>query len=136
MSNLHNKHIVLIVTGGIASYKALEVVRRLRSGGAAVRVVMTDAATRFIGELSFQALSGEPVYRNFLDANAEAAMGHIEIARWGDAVLVAPATADFMARLRYGVADDLATTVCLASAAPLLLAPAMNQQMWQNQATQ
>jgi len=136
MSNLHNKHIVLIVTGGIASYKALEVVRRLRSGGAVVRVVMTEASTRFIGELSFQAISGEPVYRTFLDANAEAAMGHIEIARWGDAVLVAPATADFMARLRYGLADDLATTVCLASAAPLLLAPAMNQQMWQNQATQ
>ncbi len=136
MSNLHNKRIVLIVSGGIAAYKALELVRRLRDDGAMVRVVMTQAATQFVGELSFQALSGEPVHRDLLDANAEAAMGHIELARWADAVVVAPATADFMARLRYGLADDLATTLCLASAVPLLLAPAMNQQMWQNQATQ
>lgn len=136
MSNLHNKRIVLIVSGGIAAYKALELVRRLRDHGAAVRVVMTKAATRFVAELSFQAISGKPVHRDLLDANAEAAMGHIELARWADAVVVAPATADFMGRLRYGLADDLATTVCLASAVPLLLAPAMNQQMWQNQATQ
>ena len=136
MSNLRNKRIVLIVSGGIAAYKALELVRRLRDDGATVRVVMTAAATRFVGEMSFQALSGEPVHCALLDANAEAAMGHIELARWADAVVVAPATADFMARLRYGLADDLATTLCLASAAPLLIAPAMNQQMWHNQATQ
>ena len=136
MSNLNNKRIVLIVSGGIAAYKALELVRRLRDEGAAVRVVMTQAATRFVGELSFQALSGEPVHQDLLDARAEAAMGHIELARWADAVVVAPATADFIARLRYGLADDLAAAVCLASAAPLLLAPAMNQQMWHNPATQ
>lgn len=136
MSNLHNKRIVLIVSGGIAAYKALELVRRLRDEGAAVRVVMTPAATRFVGELSFQALSGEPVHRDLLDARAEAAMGHIELTRWADAVVVSPATADFIARLRYGLADDLGTAVCLASAAPLLLAPAMNQQMWHNPATQ
>ena len=136
MSNLHSKRIVLIVSGGIAAYKALELVRRLRDEGAAVRVVMTSAATRFVGELSFQALSGEPVHRDLLDARAEAAMGHIELARWADAVVVSPATADFVARIRYGLADDLGTAVCLASAAPLLLAPAMNQQMWHNPATQ
>ena len=136
MSNLTNKRIVLIVSGGIAAYKALELVRRLRDAGAAVKIVMTEAATRFVGELSFQALSGEPVHTDLLDVDAEAAMGHIQLARWADAVIVAPATADFMAKLRYGLADDLATTLCLASAGPLLLAPAMNQQMWQNQATQ
>ena len=136
MNNLHNKRIVLIVSGGIAAYKALELVRRLRDDGAVVRVVMTQAATRFVSELSFQAISGQPVHRDLLDANAEAAMGHIELARWADAVVVAPATADFMGRLRYGLADDLATTLCLASAVPLLIAPAMNRQMWQNPATQ
>jgi phosphopantothenoylcysteine decarboxylase/phosphopantothenate--cysteine ligase len=136
MSNLTNKRIVLIVSGGIAAYKALELVRRLRDAGAAVKIVMTEAATRFVGELSFQALSGEPVHTDLLDVDAEAAMGHIQLARWADAVIVAPATADFMAKLRYGLANDLATTLCLASAGPLLLAPAMNQQMWQNQATQ
>jgi phosphopantothenoylcysteine decarboxylase/phosphopantothenate--cysteine ligase len=136
MSNLNNKRIVLIVSGGIAAYKALELVRRLRDDGAAVRVVMTAAAMRFVGKLSFQALSGEPVHSDLLDARAEAAMGHIELARWADAIVVAPATANFMARLRYGLADDLGTTLCLASTAPLLLAPAMNQQMWHNQATQ
>jgi len=136
MSNLNNKRIVLIVTGGIAAYKALELVRRLRETGATVRVVMTPAAEKFVGQLSFQALSGQPVQSDLLDARAEAAMGHIELARWAEAVVVAPATADFMARLRYGLADDLAATVCLATAAPLLLAPAMNQQMWQNAATQ
>jgi phosphopantothenoylcysteine decarboxylase/phosphopantothenate--cysteine ligase len=136
MSNLHNKRVVLIVTGGIAAYKALELVRRLRDAGALVRVVMTAAAEQFVGQLSFQALSGEPVYTDLLDARAEAAMGHIELARWADVVVVAPATADFMARLRYGMADDLAATVCLATAAPIMLAPAMNQQMWHNTATQ
>lgn len=97
---------------------------------------MTAAAQRFVGQLSFQALSGEPVHTDLLDTAAEAAMGHIELARWADAVVIAPATANFMARLGYGAADDLATTVCLATTAPLLLAPAMNQQMWHNAATQ
>ncbi|MDA0820906.1 MAG: bifunctional phosphopantothenoylcysteine decarboxylase/phosphopantothenate--cysteine ligase CoaBC [Proteobacteria bacterium] len=135
MSNLENKRIVLIVSGGIAAYKALELVRRLRDGGASVRVVMTEAAQRFVGQLSFQALSGEPVHTDLLDPAAEAAMGHIEIARWADGVVVAPATADFLARLRAGAANDLASTICLATSAPILLAPAMNQQMWQNMAT-
>ncbi|MFT4580583.1 MAG: phosphopantothenoylcysteine decarboxylase/phosphopantothenate--cysteine ligase [Gammaproteobacteria bacterium] len=135
MGNVENKRIVLIVSGGIAAYKALELVRCLRDGGAAVRVVMTAAAQQFVGQLSFQALSGEPVHTDLLDPAAEAAMGHIEIARWADAVVVAPATADFLARLRAGVANDLATTICLATTAPVLLAPSMNQQMWQNIAT-
>jgi phosphopantothenoylcysteine decarboxylase / phosphopantothenate---cysteine ligase len=135
MGNVENKRIALIVSGGIAAYKALELVRCLRDGGAAVRVVMTAAAQQFVGQLSFQALSGEPVHTDLLDPAAEAAMGHIEIARWADAVVVAPATADFLARLRAGVANDLATTICLATTAPVLLAPSMNQQMWQNIAT-
>lgn len=135
MNNLNQKRIVLIVTGGIAAYKALELVRRLRDAGATVRVVMTSSAASFVGELSFQALSGEPVSSELLDPRAEAAMGHIELARWADAVLVAPATADFIARLRHGLADDLASTLCLATTAPILVAPAMNQQMWANAAT-
>ena len=135
MSSLNNKRVILIVTGGIAAYKALELVRRLRDEGAAVKVVMTAAAERFVGRLSFQALSSEPVHTDLLDVTAEAAMGHIELARWADIVVVAPATADFMARLRHGLADDLASTLCLATVAPILLAPAMNQQMWQNAAT-
>ena len=114
----------------------LEFVRRARDSGAEVRVVMTAAAQEFVTPLSFQALSGHPVHCELLDAAAEAGMGHIELARWAEQIVVAPASADFMARLRSGMADDLATTVCLASAAPLLLVPAMNQQMWRNAATQ
>lgn len=135
MSQSTSKRVLLIVTGGIAAYKSLEVVRRLTEAGAAVRVVMTPAATRFVTALSFQALSGEPVHTDLLDERAEAAMGHIELARWADLVVVAPASADFLARLRAGLADDLASTLCLATQAPLLVAPAMNQQMWQNAAT-
>lgn len=135
MSQPTSQRVLLIVTGGIAAYKALEVVRRLRDSGAAVRVVMTAAAQRFVAPLSFQALSGEPVHCDLLDERAEAAMGHIELARWAGLVVVAPASADFLARLRAGIADDLATTLCLATSAPLLVAPAMNQQMWQNAAT-
>jgi phosphopantothenoylcysteine decarboxylase/phosphopantothenate--cysteine ligase len=130
------KHIVLGVTGGIAAYKAADLVRRLREAGADVRVVMTRGAQAFVTPLTFQALSGKPVHTELLDAAAEAGMGHIELARWADLVLVAPATADFIARLAHGLADDLLTTVCLASAAPLVLAPAMNQQMWANPAVQ
>jgi len=136
MSNQNSKSVVLIVSGGIAAYKALDIVRRLRNVGASVRVVMTAAAQQFVGQLSFQALSGQPVHTDLLDPQAEAAMGHIELARWADIIVVAPATADFIARLRSGMANDLATTICLASRAPLLLAPAMNQQMWHHDATQ
>ncbi len=136
MNTLFAKHILLIVSGGIAAYKSPDVVRRLRDAGAEVRVVMTPAATRFITPLTLQAVSGHPVREALFDREAEAAMGHIELARWADAVVVAPATADFIARLRSGMADDLAGAVCLASAAPLLLAPAMNQQMWSHPATQ
>lgn len=136
MATLVNKRILLGVTGGIAAYKSADLVRRLREAGAAVRVVMTDAACEFITELTLQAVSSHPVHRNLLDTQAESAMGHIELARWADAILVAPASADFLARLAQGRGDDLLTTLCLASAAPLAVAPAMNQQMWRNPATQ
>ena len=124
------------MTGGIAAYKAAELVRLLRGAGASVRVVMTRAATEFVTPLTFQALSGQPVHLALLDTAEEAAMGHIHLARWADLVLVAPATANFIARLRAGLADDLLTTLCLATTAPLVLAPAMNQAMWQHPATQ
>ncbi len=127
--------ILLGVTGGIAAYKSPDLVRRLRERGAEVQVVMTSAASRFVTPLTFQAVSGRPVRDSLWDEAAEAAMGHIELARWADAVLVAPATADFLARLGHGRADDLLSTLCLATAAPLFLAPAMNQQMWTNPAT-
>lgn len=136
MATLVNKRILLGVTGGIAAYKSADLVRRLRDAGAAVRVVMTDAAAEFITELTLQAVSGQPVHRRLLDSNAEAAMGHIELARWADAILVAPASADFLARLVHGRGDDLLSTVCLASGTPLAVAPAMNQQMWHHPATQ
>jgi phosphopantothenoylcysteine decarboxylase/phosphopantothenate--cysteine ligase len=135
MGSLANKRIVLGVTGGIAAYKAAEAVRRLRDVGASVRVVMTRAATEFITPLTMQAVSGQPVHQDLLDEKAEMAMGHIELARWADAVLVAPASADFLARLTQGRADDLLSAVCLAAKAPLAVAPAMNQQMWSNAAT-
>jgi len=136
MNGLVNRHILLGVTGGIAAYKAAELVRRLRRAGAEVRVVMTRGATEFVTPLTFQALSGHPVRTELFDAAAEAGMDHIELARWADLVLVAPASADFLARLAAGRADDLLATLCLATAAPIALAPAMNQQMWQAQATQ
>lgn len=136
MSSLTNKHILLGVTGGIAAYKSADLVRRLQDAGAEVRVVMTSAAQEFITPLTLQALSGHPVHTTLLDTEAEAGMGHIQLARWADLVLVAPATADFMARLVQGQGDDLLTTVCLATAAPIAVAPAMNQGMWRNQSTQ
>lgn len=136
MKRLTNKHILLGVTGGIAAYKSADLTRRLREAGAEVRVVMTRGATEFITPLTLQALSGHPVRLDLFDAHAEAAMGHIELARWADAVLVAPASADFMAKLAHGRADDLLSTLCLATTAPVALAPAMNQQMWLNLATQ
>jgi phosphopantothenoylcysteine decarboxylase/phosphopantothenate--cysteine ligase len=136
MGSLAGKQVLLGVTGGIAAYKAPDLVRRLREQGAEVRVVMTPAAARFVTPLTFQAVSGNPVRDSLWDEAAEAAMGHIELARWADLVLVAPATADFLARLAAGMADDLLATLCLATAAPLWAAPAMNRQMWANPATQ
>src|SRR3990172_2406697 len=136
MGTLINKRILLGVTGGIAAYKSADLARRLRDAGAEVRVVMTQAATEFITPLTMQAVSGHPVYRHLLDTDAEAGMGHIELARWADAVLVAPASANFLARLVQGRAEDLLSTICLAAAVPVAVAPAMNQQMWTNAATQ
>ena len=136
MGILANKRILLGVTGGIAAYKSAELTRRLRAEGAEVKVVMTPAAQAFITPLTLQALSGNPVHVELLDHEAEAAMSHIALARWADRIVAAPASANFIARLSHGLADDLLSTLCLASAAPLLLAPAMNQQMWLNSATQ
>lgn len=134
--SLAQRRILLGVTGGIAAYKSCELVRRLREQGAEVRVVMTAGAEHFVGAATFQALSGQPVRSSLWDAHAEAAMGHIELARWAERILVAPASADTIARLAHGHADDLLSTLCLASAAPLYLAPAMNQQMWAHPAVQ
>lgn len=135
MGSLADRQICLVVSGGIAAYKAPDLVRRLRDAGASVRVVMTRAATEFVRPLTFQAVSGAPVHVDLLDPQAEAAMGHIELARWAELVIVAPASADYLARLAHGLADDLATTLCLATAAPLLVVPAMNRQMWAHAAT-
>ncbi len=134
--SLHQRHILLGVSAGIAAYKACELVRRLRDAGADIRVVMTGNATRFVGTATFQALSGQPVHTSLWDAEAAMGMGHIELARWADEILVAPASADLIARLAQGRADDLLTTLCLASTAPLTLAPAMNHRMWLHPATQ
>ena len=136
MAELTGKNILLGVSGGIAAYKSADLVRRLRDAGADVRVVMTSGAMEFVQPLTFQAVSGNPVHTSLLDPDAEAAMGHIELARWADAVLIAPASADLIARLAYGHADDLLTTLCLATEAPLAIAPAMNRVMWGHPATQ
>lgn len=136
MTTLHDKKIILGISGGIAAYKAPELVRRLRDKGAIVRVVMTPAAHAFVTPLSLQAVSGFPVADDLLDPAAEAAMGHIELGKWADLILLAPATADLIARLRMGMANDLLTTLCLASAAPIAIAPAMNQQMYRAAITQ
>ena len=133
---LANRRILLGVSGGIAAYKACELVRRLRDLGAQVRVVMTESATHFVSATTFQALSGEAVRVSLWDEQAEMAMGHIELARWAERIIVAPASADLIARLAHGMANDLLTTLCLASAAPLYVAPAMNQQMWAHPAVQ
>ncbi len=135
MKQLSGKRVLLGVCGSIAAYKSAELVRDLRDAGAEVRVVMTEAATEFITPLTLQALSGHPVRTGLVDTAAEAAMGHIELARWPDAVLVAPASADFIARLAQGRADDLLAALCLATRAPVALAPAMNAGMWENAAT-
>jgi len=136
MATLTNKRILIGVTGGVAAYKSADTIRRLRDAGADVRVIMTTGAGHFITPLTLQAVSGHPVHQDLLDTGAEAGMGHIDLARWADAVLVAPASANFMARLAQGRADDLLTAVCLATRAPVCVAPAMNQNMWNNNATQ
>ncbi len=135
MTKLNGKRILLGVTGGIAAYKAAELVRLLKKGGAEVQVVMTRAAKEFITPMTLQALSGREVRQELFDPVHEAAMGHIELARWADLILVAPASAHLLARLSAGMADDLLTTLCLAAASPIAVAPAMNQQMWLNPAT-
>ena len=133
---MHGKRILLGVTGGIAAYKSADLVRRLRELGAEVQVVMTAAAREFVTPLTFQALSGRPVRTELWDSAAEAAMGHIELARWAELILIAPASADFLARLAGGRADDLLATLCLATSAPIVTAPAMNRLMWASAATQ
>lgn len=133
---LAQKRILLGISGGIAAYKSADLVRRLKERGADVRVILTDAAQQFITPLTLQALSGNPVSTSLLDPAAEAAMGHIELAKWADLILIAPASADIMARLASGMANDLLTTCVLATAAPVAIAPAMNQQMYKNIATQ
>lgn len=136
MSEATKLNILLGVTGGIAVYKSCELVRRLKDLGADVRVVLTSGAEAFVTPLTFQALSGNPVHTELLDPAAEAGMGHIELARWADRILVAPATANFISRLANGNAEDLLGTLCLATKAPIAIAPAMNQAMWANAATQ
>lgn len=138
MSDLQGKRIVLGVTGGVAAYKAAELTRLLVKAGAAVDVVLTEAGSRFVGAATFQALSGHPVFTSLWNEGDErfaSGMAHIDLTRNADAVLVAPATADFMAKLAHGFADDLLSTLCLARDCPLLVAPAMNRQMWENPAT-
>lgn len=133
--SLAGRKVLLGVTGGIAAYKSADLVRRIREQGAEVRVVMTEGAQAFITPLTFQAVSGHEVRTELFDRGAEAAMGHIELARWADVICVAPASADFIARLRAGMANDLLTTLCLATDAKLVIAPAMNRLMWANPAT-
>lgn len=136
MDRLVNKRILLGVTGGIAAYKSAILLRRLQDAGAEVRVVMTSGAQEFITPLTMQALSGNPVHTDLLDTRAEAAMGHIELARWADLILIAPASANFIARMAHGHGADLLSTLCLATDSPIAVAPAMNQQMWADPATQ
>ena len=133
---LTGKRILLGITGGIAAYKAAELVRLLAKSGAEVRVVMTEAATRFVGTATLQALSGQRVWTDLWDPRVDDGMGHIELSRDRELILVAPASADFMAKLAQGLADDLLSTLCVARRCPLMVAPAMNVEMWQNPATQ
>jgi phosphopantothenoylcysteine decarboxylase/phosphopantothenate--cysteine ligase len=136
MQILQDKKIVLGISGGIAAYKTPELVRRLKDQGADIRVVMTKSAKAFITPLTLQAVSGNSVADSLLDTQAELAMGHIELAKWADLIIIAPATADIIARITAGIANDLLTTLCLATNAPIAIAPAMNQQMWHAVATQ
>ncbi|MDO9729483.1 bifunctional phosphopantothenoylcysteine decarboxylase/phosphopantothenate--cysteine ligase CoaBC [Glaesserella parasuis] len=133
---LKDKKILIGITGGIAAYKTIELIRLLKTAGAEVRVAMTPAAETFVTPLTLQAISGNAVSTSLLDPQAELAMGHIELAKWADLVAIAPATADFIARLRIGMGNDLLSTICLATASPILLAPAMNQQMYKRSIVQ
>lgn len=133
---LAGRHLVLGVTGGVAAYKAAQLVRDLQRAGASVQVVMTGAATHFVGTATFQALSGKPVFTGAFDTRIDDGMAHIELSRNADAIVIAPASADFLAKVTHGLCDDLLSTLCLARDVPLLVAPAMNRQMWQNAATQ
>jgi len=135
-THLHGQKLLLCVCGGIAAYKSAELVRRLRDAGTEVQVAMTENAQRFVGAQTFQALSGHPVRTSLWDAQAEAAMGHLELARWADRIVIAPATANTVAKLAHGFADDLVSTLCLATTAPVSIAPAMNHRMWLHPATQ
>lgn len=135
-AGLAGRRLLLGVTGGIAAYKSADLVRRLKEAGADVQVVMSRGAQQFVAARTFQALSGRPVRDDLWDTDAEQAMGHLELGRWADAIVVAPAGADFLARLTHGRADDLLTTLCLAADRPLFVAPAMNLRMWANRATQ
>jgi phosphopantothenoylcysteine decarboxylase/phosphopantothenate--cysteine ligase len=136
MSNLTQKRILLGITGGIAAYKSIELIRLLTKAGAKVQVVLTEGAKAFVTEMTLQAISGNPVRSTLLDPNAEAGMGHIELAKWADLIVIAPASADFMARYTQGMANDLLSTLCIATESPVLIAPAMNQAMWRHPATQ
>jgi len=133
---LHNKKILVGITGGIAAYKTIELIRHFKKANADVRVVLTPAAEAFVTPLTLQAISANAVANSLLDPQAELAMGHIELAKWADLIVIAPASADFIARLRAGMANDLLSTLCLATASPILLAPAMNQQMFKQAVTQ
>lgn len=136
MSNLTQKRILLGITGGIAAYKTIELIRRLKDAGADIQVVLTESAHAFVTPMTLQAVSGNSVRSSLLDTQAEAGMGHIELARWADLIVIAPASANTLAKIAHGFADDLLTTLCLATASPIAIAPAMNQQMWLNPATQ
>ncbi|TYL48909.1 bifunctional phosphopantothenoylcysteine decarboxylase/phosphopantothenate--cysteine ligase CoaBC [Marinomonas sp. IMCC 4694] len=136
MLDFAQKRILLGITGGIAAYKSIELIRLLTKAGADVQVVLTDGAKAFVTEMTLQAISGHPVRSTLLDPNAEAGMGHIELAKWADLIVIAPASADFMARYAQGMANDLLSTLCLATESPVLIAPAMNQAMWKHPATQ
>ena len=135
MKKSEDIHLLLGVTGGIAAYKSAEIIRRLQDSHHIVKVVMTQSAEQFVGPLTFQALTAQPVYRHLFDSDSNA-MEHIDLARWADKILVAPASANFIAKLAHGLADDLLSTLCLAADCPIFIAPAMNQAMWRNPATQ
>ncbi|WCN07894.1 bifunctional phosphopantothenoylcysteine decarboxylase/phosphopantothenate--cysteine ligase CoaBC [Marinomonas mediterranea] len=136
MARLTGKHILVGITGGIAAYKSIQLIRLLKKEAAEVQVVLTDGAKAFVTEMTLQAISGNPVRSTLLDPQAELGMGHIELAKWADLILIAPASADFMARQAQGMANDLLSTLCIATESPVMIAPAMNQAMWAHPATQ
>ena len=136
MTALANKKVIVGISGGIAAYKSIDLVRQLKDAGAEVRVILTRGAAQFVTPLSLQSVADNPVHQELMDPAAEQVMSHIELARWADLIVIAPATAHLLAKLAHGMADDLLTTVVLATLTPILIAPAMNTQMWLNPATQ